>query len=174
MASESTYQRGLRAAVRGLWTGVLDFDQFWDAMSTTVRRGLNGAWFNAAGEYGILPGELNQEERAALQSSILQEQQHITPLGLAIEEGSKANGGKLGPLLDRVGLWAVKYQGVASQARVLAAKDEKLIWLRGATKDACNSCLRLAGKVKRASFWNRMGILPRVRNAFYLECKGFQ
>ena len=38
----------------------------------------------------------------------------------------------------------------------------------------CSSCLKLSGKVKRMSFWNSHGILPRVAGADYLICRGYK
>ena len=64
------YRRGLRAAVRGLWLGALDRDQFWDAMSSTISRGITSAWHAGAADCGIAPDELSPEELAALQKAI--------------------------------------------------------------------------------------------------------
>ena len=38
----------------------------------------------------------------------------------------------------------------------------------------CNSCLKLDGKVKRASWWTENNVLPRVPGAPWLACKGWR
>jgi len=172
-SSEGHYRAALRSAIRGLWTGEYDYDWFFDSMITNIRLHLTQAWHEGAKECGILPGELTQAERVELQRNIQYETQWIEGLGTAIEENSKANGGKLGPLFNRIEVWIGRYEGIKANAKVMACKDRKLRWTLGEAEH-CASCLKLAGKVKRASYWHERGILPRVHNAPYLECGGWR
>ena len=169
----SNYRSGLRAAIRGLWSGVLDRQQFWDAMSSAIHRGLMGAWYTGAADCGIAPDELSAQEQQALQAAIDYEHLWIGRLANDVEAGSKANGGQLSPLFSRLEVWIGRWEGVVSKARVMACGDRKLRWTLGPTEH-CSSCMKLDGKVKRASFWNDMGILPRVHGAWYLDCQGFR
>ena len=169
----SEYRSGLRAAIRGFWSGVLDRNQFWDAMSRTIRIGLKRAWHSGAADCGIAPDELTPAEVLALQDAIDYEHLWIGGLANTIEANSKAKGGKLTPLFTRIEIWIGRWEGVASQARVMACTDQKLIWTLGPTEN-CKSCKKLAGKVKRNSWWQDNGILPRVHDAWYLDCKGFR
>lgn len=169
----SEYRSGLRAAIRGFWSGVMDRDQFWDTMSRAIRVNLKRAWNSGAADCGISPDELTPAEVLALQDAIDYEHLWIGGLANTIEQGTKAKGGKLTPLFVRIEIWLGRWEGVRSQARVMACADKKLKWVVGPTEH-CDSCLKLNGKVKRASFWNDKGILPRVHGAWWLKCKGFR
>ena len=168
-----TYCKSLRDNTRALWTGSIDFDQYWEAMTATIKRRLPQAWHEGALEAGILPVDLTPNERMALQNAIVDEMSHITKFAAAIEEGSRARGGKLKPLLSRTAMWCNRYEELRMKARALAGADMKVRWDLG-DAEHCKSCLRLDGKVKRNSYWLRKGILPKVAGAPYLECKGFK
>ena len=169
MTSETGYRNAIRAAVRGLWSGIGDYDWFWDAMSTSIRFFIPRAWHEGALECGIAPSELTPAEKGKLQQAANYEFQWIHGYAQAIEEGSQANDGKLAPLYSRAEIWIGRWEGVKSQARVMACGDKKLKWVLGATEKSCSSCLKLDGKVKRASYWNNKGILPRVHGSPLLE-----
>ena len=168
------YRMGIRRAVRGLWSGAIDRQQFADAMSATIDRGQRYAFEDGARECGILPGELTEKELDRIQDAILYEMQWIEGFGQAIEDGSRANKGKLEPLFQRAEIWIGRYVGFMSEARTMACSDRKFRWTLGRTKNPCSSCVKLNGQVRRGSFWNDRGILPRVHGAEYLECHGFR
>lgn len=167
------YRSEIRAAVRGLWSGVLSYFDFWDAMSAAINRSLTGAWHTGMKDCGVLPDEMTPQESAALMQRIIYEHQWIDGFGNAIEQGSKANGGKLTPLYSRAEIWIGRWEGVRTEARVLACRDKKLKWTLGPTEH-CASCMKLAGQVRRASFWNEKGVLPRVHGSPFLACHGFR
>lgn len=169
----SLYRSSLRAAIRGLWLGVLDPDQFWKAMSLAIKTHLRKAWLSGAKECGIAADELSQAEVLALQEAIDYEYIWIGGLANTIIENSKARGGKLTPLFTRIEIWIGRWEGVRSKALTMACADRKLKWVVGPTEH-CRSCLALNGKVKRASWWNENGMLPRVHDAPYLACHGFR
>lgn len=166
--SQSTYRAQLRAAVRGLWAGVLDSAQFSDSMFSAIRRFLTQAWHEGAAKCGLQPGDLTPEELIALEQVIVAEFGYVPGFAAAIIEGDKASGGSVGPLLARAELWANRYAEVAIQAELMACKDQKMIWRLGAVKtEHCSDCLRLDGKVKRASVWEKAGLHPK---AYKLQC----
>lgn len=167
------YRKSLRDNVRGLWGGVLDRDQFYDAMTATQQRRLPQAFYEGAKDCGILPADLSPEERNALQQAMVNEMSFILKFADDIMAGSKAKGGKLQPFLARVERWAARYTDLQSRARVMACGDQKLQWVMGATKEHCNSCLRLSNKVKRASYWRRVNVYPQNPPNPNLECNGF-
>jgi hypothetical protein len=168
------YKAAIRSAVRGLWNGEFDYDWFYDAMDTAIRYHTPLAWAAGAKECGILPNEYTKPERVALEQAINYELQWIDGFATAIEEGSKANGGQLGPLMSRAAIWTGRWEGVKAQAMTMACADKKLIWQRGQTEMGCRSCTRLDGKIKRASYWQEQGVLPRVHGSDKLECRGFR
>jgi hypothetical protein len=172
--SVKSYRRDLRAVVRGLWSGILTFDQAADSMDIAIERNLTQAWNQGARECGIRPDELSEDELDALQERITDELVNLSGFLLVIQEKSKANGGKLAPLFRRVELWVNRFPDIQNQAKTMACADEKLIWVLGRVEKHCRTCLKLAGKVKRASFWLRSGIRPQNPPNEFLECGGWR
>jgi len=163
----------MRGILRALWAGVFDFGQSYALMLDTVRLGLTNAWYAGAASVGITPTELSVGERRSIEDVIRSEQSHIEEFLSAVQAGSKANKGKLRPQLQRVEMWANRYNDVMSRARTEAESDPKLMWTLGPTKTHCNSCYRLSGKTKRAKTWHEQGVLPRNPPNEKLECLGW-
>lgn len=170
---DAAYSNAIRGAVRGFWLGIFDYDQFFESMMAAIRLHIPKAWYSGAADCGIMPADLSPEERVEIERNVTFEYQFINGFALAIEEGSKANGGRLGSLFARADVWIGRWEGIQSKARTMACADEKLEWVLGPTERPCSSCQKLSGKVKRGSYWDKKGVLPRVRGAVYLICKGF-
>lgn len=166
------YRAGLRSEVRALWTGATDYFQFWEGMMTTIQSLLTLAWYKGAAECGIQPAELSPEERVVLQDAIRNEMGYIDELAARVEENSKANGGKLTPLLTSLNVWANRYNDVENRAKLMACGDRKLKWVLGVAEH-CSSCVKLHGKVKRASYWQARGVQPQNPPNALLECGGW-
>lgn len=169
-----SYATGIRSAVRGLWSGVFDYDQFFGSMMSTIRAGLTRAWYDGAREMGILPSELTPEERLELERAIQSEFSHLNGFASDIESNSKANGGKIAPLLKRADLWINRWLDVKNQARLMAGGDKKLKWVLGATEEHCKTCAAMNGKIKRASYWRDHGPHPQQPVNDTIECKGWK
>ena len=86
--------------------------------------------------------------------------------------GSKKNKGKLQPQFSRVEVWVNQYSSAKQMSEAMACVDEKRIWVLGQVEKHCKTCPRLAGQVRRLSFW-RTHVLPRNGPNDRLECKGF-
>jgi len=173
----ANYRLDIRAAVRGLWKGVFDYYQFFDSMISTIQRRLTQAWYEGAEAVGVQPSELTPEERLALRNVISDEINHVDDFAQEIAAGSQANGGKLTPLLRRAEMWAARYEDVVNRAKLMAGKDQKLQWTINYTrvvKVNCPSCLKLSGKIKRASYWQREDVHPQQPPNPKLECEGWQ
>lgn len=171
--SQADYSRNLRSLVRSFWGGVMSIDDFFALYQNAIRRELTVAWREGAATCGIAPDEFTNEENIALDSLIVGEGTYIFPFALDIEAGSKAEGGLLTPLLKRVDMWANRWTEARTRGLTMACGNKKLRWDLGEAEH-CSSCLKLAGKVKRASWWHENGIIPRKAGATYLECKGFK
>ena len=167
----SRYQSRIRSAVRGLWTGALDYFQFYDSMEVTIRDGFTEAWREGAAECDIQPSDYTAQERAALQQAIVHEREYIDGFATAIEQGSKANGGKLTPLFKRGELWINRYRGIQNQAKAMACGNRKMKWILGETHEHCRTCFGFNGRVYRASTWAENGALPQTHA---LECEGWR
>ncbi len=168
--SESAYRNALRGAVRGYWSGLFSFDEFYTMMLDVIEIGLRNAWYEGAALCFIEIDDLTEEELAAMKAAIIDETQFIDSFADAIEAGSKKNKGKLAPLLNRVESWVVRYKDVMNRAKIKACADQKLIWVLGATEEHCSSCLKITGKVKRGSTWDESEWRPQSHD---LECGGW-
>jgi hypothetical protein len=173
MAGIDIYRSALRSAVRGLWSGVLDYHEYWDMMDTAVREGLARAWYEGARECGVAPEDLSPEEKTALESAILAERSHIDKLGYVIKANNKASGEKLAQFFTRLNLWENRYRDLRNRARVMACADAPLEWVMGPTEKHCRTCPRLNGRVKRASYWKRLGLEPQHPPNPNIECGGW-
>ena len=166
-AGTNQYRREIRAAVRGLWSGALSWEDSWESIDITIRRMFRKAFHDGAREVGVQPSELTPEETLQLRQSIQQETAFIAGLLDATEAQSKANGGKLGPLYNRVELWVQRYQQMYTDGQMTAKDDPKLKWVYDHGADHCSSCLKLNGKIKRQSQWQRANLRPQSPQ---LEC----
>ena len=166
----ASYRSEIRGITRGLWTSSYSYEQAFDLLMFNIRAGLTAAWHNGMKEVGLAPADMSPEERIQLEQVIYSEFSHIDGFLTAIEQGSKANGGKLGPLMTRAEMWINRYRDVMNQAKQMAQNDPVLTWVLGATDAHCGSCTKLAGKTKRSSAWRRAGIRPQIPE---LECHGY-
>lgn len=167
------YRSGIRSAIRGLWNGAIDRQQFTDVMTGVIDRGLRFAFAEGAKGCGITPDDYTEAETTALNDAILSEFSHTDSLADAVEAGSKANKGKLDPLFQRAEMWILRYQDVVNRGRVMACGDKKFKWAMGATEKHCRTCNALSGQVRRGSFW-REHVLPQNPENPKLECKGYK
>lgn len=168
------YRRNIRSATRALWNEALSLDQFVESMFLTIRQGLTQAWAEGAAACGVFITDLTGAERVALERAISSENSHVFGFALDIEDNNRANGGLLRPLMSRAEMWVNRFGDVVGRAQVMACEDEKLEWEIDPTIDNCQSCLRLKGKVKRASFWQASGVIPRNPPNQNLECSGWR
>lgn len=142
-------------------------------MGRAIERGITSAWYEGAAQCGILPEELTIDEIKMMRFRISEQMNHLNSFAEAIESGSKENKGKLTPLMQRAQLWVNRFNSVVNEARVMACKDQKLKWVLGATEKHCRTCAALNGKVKRASFWKKLGVRPQNAPNPMLECEGW-
>lgn len=173
MAGIDNYRTTLRSAVRGYWSGAMDLDQFFETVRTAMNRRLTQAFEEGAAECGIKPDEFTPDEQLALGNAIADELSHVQSLAVAINQSSKLNKGKLTPLLGRVENWVSRYTDLKNLGKIMACKDQKLVWIYGDTEH-CDTCAKLHGKVKRASQWRASGIRPQHPPNPMLECQGWR
>jgi hypothetical protein len=87
-----------------------------------------------------------------------------------VERNSRAEGGKLTPLLGRGDLWVNRYNQAVSMAKMSACGDLKYRWIVGPTEH-CTDCAMYNGRVYRGSVWASVGAQPQ---ASALACHGFR
>ena len=172
--SRAAFEFELRASVRGLWADEYTAAEFQSNMLLVLDVGYRGAWMSGAADYGITSeSELTDAELNALNNLIFEAYGHVAGLAAFVQEHSRANGGRLGDCLARLPLWYQRYDQAMNQGRVMAGRDQKQIWTLGVAEH-CDSCLKLAGQVRRGSFWLSHGVLPQVPGCNYLLCKGWR
>jgi len=172
--SEGNFGITLRKTATRLWRGQATKAEFIDAFWFGVERGLWRAALEGIGSLGFAEDELSPTESAKLVSIIDAMRAFVPLLADWIEENSQANGGQFVAVTNRVTQnWVNRYQQVYQQAQALVGRDLKAMWWLGIAEH-CRSCLKLAGKIRRWSWWNERGILPRVPGAEYLECRGYR
>ena len=167
--SLAAYETDLRAIARGFWNGTFNDAQFQDLMFNAIDRGLTDAWQTGAKKVGIQPNEITPTEQVKLMTLIFTEYSHVPNLSDFITKHSQVNEGKLRTVFNRIKLWVNRWRDVVNQAVLAARDDPKLKWVLG-DAEHCSTCLKLAGKVKRASFWKASGWEPQSRK---LACRGY-
>jgi len=146
-------------------------------MNAIIKFGLTDAFNEAAKELGIPLEDLSQDEISTRQEIIDEEKSHVSDLldyidGVATDpDRERAYAEVISPRLD---MWCARFGSVRSEALTLLGKDAKIEWVYDPEKEHCPSCVKLNGIVKRASFWDTAGVLPRNPPNAKLECKGWQ
>jgi len=171
--SEASLRTGVHAAIRGLWSGALDSFGFIDALGAALRLNLPLAWKQGAAVCGVKPEEYTPEEKAALNNLLNSQYYHLANFAQEIMAGDKAHGGKLAPWLARGETWVTTWRTAYNRAQAMACGNRKLKWVLGETEH-CPSCLKLAGKVKRANYWEERRIWPQSPPNDKLECGGWR
>lgn len=149
--------------------------QFRSEVRELIRRQYPIAWAEGMMEVGLTPQDMTARERQALQAatnaaiSAIPNLEQFINTHLKQDDPTRTYAATIAP---RVNIWINGYAAVANRAAAMAGKDEKLEWRLGVAEH-CTSCIRLNGKVKRASWWVDNGVLPAVPGADYLVCRGF-
>jgi hypothetical protein len=166
------YARGIRGAVRGLWSGVLDRFSFIDSMVFTVDRGLRRAWYEGAKQCGVEPVELTIAELDAMRDLI--NSQFVYIMGFADDIATHGRGvGLLSTQYARAELWINRYNQATNKGRMMACADKKMEWKLGVREQHCRTCNALDGKIKRNSVWLAAGVEPQNAPNPLLECEGW-
>lgn len=178
---ERDYGRSIRAAARGLVTGVFGEFQFIDSMVTTITRGLTNAFQEGLKQAGVAPKDLDTPaylpERLALDSLINENQASLFSFSAYIiqrkvkyyDEGKKQLA--LTQVFNRALLWSNQYDKARVMAFTMASGDEKRLWVYGDTIDHCRSCSTFENRVYRASTWAKHNAIPKSSR---LCCTGRQ
>lgn len=168
--SYNDFVSNLRSAVRGFWSGMLSEGEFVTAFNDTIDFRLREAYQNIANKYGIGEDEFTESEQNWIDNFIIEQIMQTGSFTDAILENAKP-AGKLTPLLDRVELWANRYNQVENNAITFFGENQKLVWNVTANKVHCVNCARLEGYVKRASQWRDYPLEPQSP---YLACGGYR
>ena len=149
------------------YRGQIGYAEFFISMEDAVTRYLTQAWHEGARIMGILPDEMSTTEREELDAQIANDHSFIGGLAdaIAMLHTDQAPSGKT--ITQRLDYWSAAYVRVRERAKIIAGQDQKLEWVLGPAEH-CPDCLRLAGKVKRASLWRKYNYSPKSHN---LACR---
>jgi hypothetical protein len=169
---EDDYKQALRRAVQAFWNGTIERGQFVSQFRDSVELGLGRAWREGIAMFGFSVDDLTGQEFTELETDVVRTFPSVQVMAERVIANKAANG-NLGPLTGFVNQqWGNRYEQFKIKGRAVAGKDRKAMWVLGIAEH-CRSCLKLAGKVRRWSWWIERGILPRVPGADYLECAGY-
>lgn len=169
--SLKTYQAAILAVARGLWRGEFDTLAGADALFSAISRGFEQAWQEGAATCGILPDERTEEEDRELKRLIGDNFQHVGRFVEWVLQNNKASGTKWAVVQGRAKLWINRYEQVKNTAIALSCKDTKFRWqIDGG--EHCRTCLKLNGRVARASIWASHNIAPQMITD-RLQCQGY-
>ncbi len=165
------FGRSVRAVVRALWKGIITSAEFIRTMQITLDRGFEQAWREGALTVGITPDERTAEEDRARLELLLISLNSLAGFAAFIVKNQQPVG-KQSTVFNRAKLWINRYNEVRNLAIQMSGADKKLIWNVGPTEH-CIDCVRLNGKVKRASQWKAANIAPQshLLNCFGSHCQ---
>lgn len=169
--SEATYKASILAASRGVYTGNFDVLSGAEAIFSAIRRGFEQAWREGAKECGVLPDERTEAETVVLNGLIGDNNQYVGNYIQFVFENRKTTETSFEKIKARAQLWVNRYQEVKAKAQSMACTDKKLQWVIDGGEH-CRTCLKLNGRVARASAWAARDIYPRMVNG-KLKCGGY-
>ena len=155
---------------------LFDTGQFWSETTQLIIRQYPVAWAEGMMDVDLTLADMTAKERQALQAATNAARGAVRGLQRFITDHLKTDDPArtyAATIAPRVNIWINGYGAVANRAAVMAGKDQKMEWRIGPTDVNCTSCLKLDGKVKRASWWVDNQVLPRQPNSPVLVCKGY-
>lgn len=167
---EADYRRNVRAAIRALYGNMIPLYAFVQDLSGVVHRGLTRAFGEGLKAVGFSEGDLTSDEQFELQSALFRETNWVAQFGNDIITARDA-GKPIKPLLTRSEMYVYRYESFKGWAMTMVGGDQKLRWKMNPIKEHCHTCLKLHGRVYRASVWRKADIYPRHRS---LECGGWR
>jgi hypothetical protein len=147
---------------------------FTTRMNAIIKFGLRDAFDLGAADLGMTPEDYSTQEITVRDEIIAEEKSHVADLLDYIDGLANDPTATFDNSISRLELWGARFDDVRGRAVVLLGQDAKLEWHLGETEQHCRTCSRLDGVVKRASFWQTHGILPKAPPNDMLECGGWK
>lgn len=171
VGSNADWNSAVQDAAYAYWETYYDDVTFYDEMEKACDM-LETAWMEGAAFCGLVEDELSDEDVIRRYEDIYPIRAHVAGLEFYIWQRQKPTGHPWSEIEARLQLWYARWGAVVEMGKAYACSDQKMEWMLGQSEH-CESCLKLSGKVKRMSYWEKMGILPRVPGATYLKCRGW-
>jgi hypothetical protein len=168
--SQADYESQLKTLIRSLWFGRIDLFGYVDSHVSMVTRFFGQAWRQGSKDCGVnFPSESSVEELQRFDEETNDEIRRVLPFAEEIVAAKDADG-NVDQFIIRARMWANQWGRIRNLASQIVCKDRKLRWRRNPLKESCVDCVRMDGRVYRASTWQKYGILPRTRE---LACHGY-
>jgi hypothetical protein len=164
--SANTYRTALRAVIRGVWQGEMGYLQALDAFTSAVRRHFTQAAISGAKENGVTFPEFSEKELNYLNSRIFDELQYVPGFINTVMLNPKGVA-PIDSYFNRIDQWVSRWGEVRKRLQIMTAGNKKFLWKMDPGKEHCIDCLRLHGKVFRASVWESVNAYP---NSPSLSC----
>lgn len=142
---------------------------FYLSMYSLIDKEYKESWYEGMALAGLQIEEISDNEKLAMIQAINEAQSYIEKLGNDIIEEKNSKDGSINKLEKRLNMWANGLLKVKNLALLYSSSDPKLMFVEGDTKEKCDDCISLNGKVKRASIWMKMSKYPQSPS---LACKG--
>lgn len=170
----ASYAKDIRGIARAAWQDLpIDgYSQMWD----TVGLGVTDAWRQGAASCGIAESDLSPEERVRRDGMVVEQRGYIWNFITWIYDHRRDGPDKLlwRAVAARAALWGNAWNRAYNEAKARACANTKLRWVlhgRRVTKKSCPDCLKLNGRVYRASIWAKYAVFPQSPD---LACGGFR
>jgi hypothetical protein len=172
--SAASYTKEIRGIARLVWQGVQGIDAF-GLMWNVVGIGMVNAWARGAASCGIDEPDLTVEERVRRDMLVIEQRNYVFGFLEWVHVHRRDGENKLlwAAIQPRINTWGNAWNRAYNEARARACGDIKLKWVlhgRRVTKKSCPDCLKLAGRIYRASIWAKYRIFPQSPE---LACGGF-
>lgn len=159
--------------IKALFEGVIDVPSFVDSMAALISRQITLAYrsaWNDEGDGGAMPAYLT----SAAESFIIGQFSFVDGFAREIRDAG-LSGGNINALLNRVPMWAARYDQAYNDALLLIAQTNggKLKWVYGEAEH-CDTCQNLNGIVAYASEWGTLNVKPQSAPNAALDCGGWK
>jgi hypothetical protein len=158
--------------IKALYEGVIDVPSFVDSMAALISRQITLAYRNAWTDEneGTVPAYLT----SAAESFIIGQFTFVDGFAREIRDAG-LSGGNINALLNRVPMWAARYDQAYNDALLLIAQTNggKLKWVYGEAEH-CDTCQNLNGIVAYASEWGTLNVKPQSAPNAALDCGGWK
>lgn len=164
---EESYLRSIRSLIRGLWRELISGFDFVDGMYSAIRREYRAAFEEGLARAGATWDGLTLAQQQRLEDAINREATYIT--GLMNDILQQRATGSIDAFYTRAEMWMSRLDGIRNLGWLVGSGDQKMMWVRNPDKESCTDCIKLDGRVYRASTWLRWDIVP---GSAKLECFG--
>jgi 2'-5' RNA ligase len=162
---ESTVEDVVGAAVAGR----IDRRKFGNALRNAIEVGIRKAYLDGLEDGGVTGAELSDDDMDWLNRWMDKQRQFVINLTNAIYKDDRVTPGEVDG--KAIMWWNGSVAPAYAQALVSAASNASFERVLGNTEEHCRDCKRIAGQVRRASFWKRIGIWGASGKT---ECGGWQ